>query len=159
MFVQNAPRLAVSQIGTAPPDPPRANSTWSRSASLRELMHLWSEAFREVGVRAGQTLLTDEVITERSRYLNARRTFGALFPANVVPIVNENDAMAGARTRSTAPARAGWVRVREHLEGAGVEAEPGWSPRPGQRTGRPGTDPAILPELSSRDRTGTETPG
>jgi glutamate 5-kinase len=60
-----------------------------------ELMHCWSEALREEGLRAGQILLTDEVVTERARYLNARRTFGALFRASVVPVVNENDALAG----------------------------------------------------------------
>lgn len=59
------------------------------------LMHEWSEALGGVGLRAGQILLTDEVVTERARYLNARRTFGALFRADVVPIVNENDALAG----------------------------------------------------------------
>jgi glutamate 5-kinase len=60
-----------------------------------ELMRQWGDALAEVGLRAGQILLTDEVVTDRRRYLNARRTFGALFRGEVVPVVNENDSLAG----------------------------------------------------------------
>jgi glutamate 5-kinase len=60
-----------------------------------ELMRHWSEALGEEGLQVGQILLTDEVVTDRARYLNARRTFGALFRAGVVAVVNENDVLAG----------------------------------------------------------------
>lgn len=60
-----------------------------------ELMRQWSDALGRVGLRAGQILVTSEVVRERARYLEARRTLGALFRSDVVPIVNENDALSG----------------------------------------------------------------
>jgi len=42
----------------------------------------------------GQVLLTQEDITRRSHYRNAKQTFEALLQFGVLPIVNENDAVA-----------------------------------------------------------------
>jgi glutamate 5-kinase len=42
----------------------------------------------------GQVLLTQEDITRRSRYRNAKQTFESLLQLGVLPIVNENDAVA-----------------------------------------------------------------
>ncbi|MGA1329679.1 MAG: glutamate 5-kinase, partial [Candidatus Nanopelagicales bacterium] len=41
----------------------------------------------------GQVLLTQEDITRRSHYRNAKQTFDALLQHGVLPIVNENDAV------------------------------------------------------------------
>ena len=42
----------------------------------------------------GQVLLTQEDITRRSRYRNAKQTFESLLQLGVLPIVNENDVVA-----------------------------------------------------------------
>ena len=58
------------------------------------LMALWSEAFGEVGLDVAQILLTNDCLTDRRRYVAARRALGTLLDAGVVPIVNENDTVS-----------------------------------------------------------------
>ena len=58
------------------------------------LMHLWEQYFDIFGIVVAQVLLTGEDIQDRHRYLNVRDTFEKLLPAGIVPIVNENDAVA-----------------------------------------------------------------
>ncbi len=59
-----------------------------------ELMHLYSRAFAQRGVLAGQVLLTQEDLANRSRFRNAKQTLLTLLHGGVVPIVNENDTVA-----------------------------------------------------------------
>ena len=47
----------------------------------------------------GQVLLTQEDITRRSNYRNAKQTFEALLQLKVLPIVNENDVVATAELK------------------------------------------------------------
>ena len=58
------------------------------------LMLLWERFFDIYGVRVGQILLTRADVENRQRYLNARDTFSALLEHRIVPVVNENDAVA-----------------------------------------------------------------
>ena len=58
------------------------------------LIHLYQKIFAEYGKNVGQLLLTASDINERSRYLNGRNTCFALFNVGVIPIINENDAIA-----------------------------------------------------------------
>jgi glutamate 5-kinase len=58
------------------------------------LMWHWEQAFGTHGVRVAQVLLTQEDISHRGRYLNARNTFLTLLGCGVLPIVNENDTVA-----------------------------------------------------------------
>lgn len=58
------------------------------------LMHLYDQAFEFHGITCAQVLLTREDLAERQRYLNARNTLVGLCQRGVVPIVNENDAVA-----------------------------------------------------------------
>ena len=58
------------------------------------LIHLYQKIFAEYGKNVGQLLLTASDINERNRYLNGRNTCFALFNAGVIPIINENDAIA-----------------------------------------------------------------
>ncbi len=58
------------------------------------LMRLWEQYFELYGMIAAQVLLTREDIEDRQRYLNVRDTFAALLQGGIVPIVNENDAVA-----------------------------------------------------------------
>ncbi len=58
------------------------------------LMHLWEQYFELYDLIVAQILLTREDIEDRHRYLNVRDTFESLLQHGIVPIVNENDAVA-----------------------------------------------------------------
>lgn len=57
------------------------------------LLHMYQKIFSEYGKITGQILLTRNDISDRKRFINARNTFNALLGLNVIPIVNENDAV------------------------------------------------------------------
>ncbi len=63
------------------------------------LMHAWRNAFAEVGAAVGQVLLAPLDFSHRGQYLHARGTLEALQSLDVVPIVNENDAVADEEIR------------------------------------------------------------
>ncbi len=58
------------------------------------LMQVWEQLFEIYGIQVGQILLTRSDIEGRSRYLHARDTLDALLGQKVIPIINENDAVA-----------------------------------------------------------------
>jgi glutamate 5-kinase len=58
------------------------------------LMHTYDKLFTARGRVAGQTLLTRRDLADRGGYLNARNTLLGLLELGVVPIINENDAVA-----------------------------------------------------------------
>jgi glutamate 5-kinase len=58
------------------------------------IMHLYDQIFEFHGITSAQVLLTRDDIAERQRYLNARNTLLGLCERGVVPVVNENDAVA-----------------------------------------------------------------
>ena len=58
------------------------------------LMQRYTELFRERGILVGQVLPTVDDVTRQSTYANALRTLGTLLRMGVVPIINENDAVA-----------------------------------------------------------------
>ncbi|KAL2164047.1 hypothetical protein VTH06DRAFT_3261 [Thermothelomyces fergusii] len=58
------------------------------------LMSLWDSLFTHLMQPIAQILLTRNDIADRSRYLNAQRTFNELLDMGVIPIVNENDTLA-----------------------------------------------------------------
>ncbi len=63
------------------------------------LMGVWSEAFARHGLHAGQVLLAPLDFVHRSQYLHARQTLTRLLDLGVVPVVNENDAVADEEIR------------------------------------------------------------
>ncbi len=78
---------------------PRLPSTLSAKQMLAavgqsRLMYMWESFFDIYGVTVGQILLTRADMEQRRRFLNARDTFHALLEHRIVPIVNENDAVA-----------------------------------------------------------------
>lgn len=58
------------------------------------LMHLYDQFFEFHAITSAQVLLTRADLSERGRYLNARDTLLGLCSRGVVPVVNENDAVA-----------------------------------------------------------------
>lgn len=63
------------------------------------LMHLYEQLFDIYGVRVAQALLTRDDLRDRRRYLNARNTLLTCIEHGIVPIINENDAVATAEIR------------------------------------------------------------
>jgi glutamate 5-kinase len=58
------------------------------------LMHIYGQLFEIYDVPVAQALLTRADLRDRVRYLNARGTLLACLEAGVLPIINENDAVA-----------------------------------------------------------------
>lgn len=63
------------------------------------LMQTWEHFFDIYGVSVGQVLLTRADVMDRRRYLNARDALNALLDYRIVPVVNENDAVATEEIR------------------------------------------------------------
>ena len=63
------------------------------------LMRVWSDALGRHGLVAGQVLLAPLDFGERRQYLHARSTLLRLLELGVVPVVNENDAVADDEIR------------------------------------------------------------
>jgi glutamate 5-kinase len=85
--------------GLAPlelPRRPRDLATQQAAASVGQglLLARYTQAFARHGLTVGQVLLTVDDVTRRTHYRNAYRTFARLLEMGVVPVVNENDAVA-----------------------------------------------------------------
>lgn len=58
------------------------------------LLHIYEKFFSEYSQIVAQILLTKDDITNKTRYNNAKNSFNELLRHGVIPIVNENDAIA-----------------------------------------------------------------
>lgn len=58
------------------------------------LMHMYDKLFAEYGKVSAQILITKEDMDHNTRLINAKNTFTSLLKNKVIPIVNENDAIA-----------------------------------------------------------------
>ena len=63
------------------------------------LMHHWDTALATHSLVSGQVLLTPNDFFDRRQYLHARATLQRLLELGVVPVINENDAIAGDEIR------------------------------------------------------------
>lgn len=63
------------------------------------LMHLYEQYFEIYGLLVSQALLTRQDFDDRRRYLNARNTLLHSLEYGIVPIINENDAVATSEVR------------------------------------------------------------
>ena len=63
------------------------------------LMRLWQDGLEPHGLLAGQVLLAPLDFVHRTQYLHARGTLRHLLDLGVVPVVNENDAVADEEIR------------------------------------------------------------
>ncbi|MES1930396.1 glutamate 5-kinase [Salinisphaera dokdonensis CL-ES53] len=75
---------------------PSSLSAVQAAASVGQagLVEAYSHCFDAHGLRTAQVLLTHDDVADRRRYLNARSTLMTLLGMGVIPIVNENDAIA-----------------------------------------------------------------
>jgi glutamate 5-kinase len=63
------------------------------------LLGHWYRALGEVGLIGGQVLLAPHDFVDRNQYLHARQTLELLLDLGVVPVINENDAVADDEIR------------------------------------------------------------
>lgn len=59
-----------------------------------KLIQVWEQLFSLYSIHTGQMLLTRADLEDRERFLNARDLLLALLEQGIVPVVNENDAVA-----------------------------------------------------------------
>lgn len=63
------------------------------------LIQFWEQLFSIYSIHIGQMLLTRADMEDRERFLNARDTLRALLDNGIVPVINENDAVATAEIK------------------------------------------------------------
>jgi glutamate 5-kinase len=90
--------------GLAPltlPSRPRDLATQQAAASVGQmlLVERYAASFARSGLLVGQVLLTADDMVRRAHYRNANRTLERLLSLGVVPVVNENDAVATEEIR------------------------------------------------------------
>ena len=75
---------------------PKALHELQAAASVGQmgLVQSFESNFQVHGLHAAQVLLTHDDLSDRKRYLNARSTLMSLLDYKVVPVINENDAVA-----------------------------------------------------------------
>ena len=75
---------------------PKDLATQQASASVGQMLLVarYAASFERYGLTVGQVLLTADDMIRRAHYRNASRNFERLLDLGVVPIVNENDAVA-----------------------------------------------------------------
>ncbi|MCP4358821.1 MAG: glutamate 5-kinase [Chloroflexi bacterium] len=71
-----------------------ANKQMLAAVGQSRLMQMYERYFNIYGIHVGQMLLTRADVQNRRRYLNARDMLLALLEHRIVPIINENDAVA-----------------------------------------------------------------
>lgn len=63
------------------------------------LMLIWERLFEIYDIHVGQILLTRADVNNRNRFLNARDTIQTLLSHGIIPVINENDAVATAEIK------------------------------------------------------------
>ncbi|MFD2179415.1 glutamate 5-kinase [Veronia pacifica] len=71
-----------------------ANKQMLAAVGQSSLIQAWENLFGIYNIHIGQMLLTRADLHDRERYLNARDMLHALLDNGIVPVVNENDAVA-----------------------------------------------------------------
>jgi len=84
--------VAAAGMGTRPTDAVTLQALSAVGQS--RLMRCYDDAFAAAGLLSGQVLLSPGDFFERQQYLHARSTLDRLLSMGVVPVINENDAVA-----------------------------------------------------------------
>jgi glutamate 5-kinase len=88
---------ALGRTGGRPSDPAVLQAV--SAVGQQRLMRAWQDGLGAEGLLAGQVLLAPLDFGHRRQYLHARSTLQHLFGLGVVPVVNENDAVADEEIR------------------------------------------------------------
>ncbi len=101
VVTSGAVALGRSVIGCPRPDRQKNLPTLQALAGIGQslLMEYYENELNYYGLHSAQILLTRADLEDRARFSNARRTVEALLEMGVVPIVNENDAVANDQIR------------------------------------------------------------
>lgn len=83
-----------AQLGFPNLQPTLSHKQMLAAVGQTRLMQLWERYFEIYGIPVGQILLTRADVQDRRRYLNGRDTLLALLEHHIIPIINENDAVA-----------------------------------------------------------------
>lgn len=88
--------VAIGRERLGFPDLPPTLASKQMLAAIGQsrLMGMWEQFFDIYNIKVGQILLTRADTENRQRFLNARDTIAALLAYRIVPIINENDAVA-----------------------------------------------------------------
>ena len=88
-------------LGLSAENRPRDAVTLQAASAVGQsrLMGLYDDALAQSGLTAGQVLLAPRDFMIRQQYLYARGTLGRLLELGVVPVINENDAIADDEIR------------------------------------------------------------
>jgi len=86
--------MVKMDIKPGPVKPTLARKQALAALGQPHLMRYYEDVFNSLGVKCAQVLLTLEDLSNRKRYVKARRTFEQLFELGAIPVVNENDTVA-----------------------------------------------------------------
>ena len=84
--------MKILELNRRPKDLPTLQA--AAAVGQSNLMRTYERLFREQGFAVGQILLTADIVLKPERFKNARNTLHSLFSFGVIPIINENDAVA-----------------------------------------------------------------
>ena len=74
--------------------PTIANKQMLAAVGQGQLVREWENLFKIYGLHVGQMLLTRADFGDKSRFINARDTLHTLLHHRIIPLINENDAVA-----------------------------------------------------------------
>ncbi len=83
-----------ARLGFPQLPPTVANKQMLAAVGQSRLMLAWERFFEIYGIHVGQILLTHGDVESRHRFLNAQDTLRTLIEHRIIPIINENDAVA-----------------------------------------------------------------
>jgi len=101
LVTSGAIAAGLPALGYTNGDRPRDAVTLQAASAVGQtrLMRVYESALADHGLVSGQVLLAPLDFTIRQQYLHARATLGRLLDLGVVPVVNENDAIADDEIR------------------------------------------------------------
>jgi glutamate 5-kinase len=88
-----------AHLGHPPLAPTLTNKQMLAAVGQTQLIRVWQDLFNLYDLHVGQMLLTRADLEDRERYLNARDTLRTLLDHRIIPIINENDAVATAEIK------------------------------------------------------------
>ncbi|WP_237466451.1 glutamate 5-kinase [Vibrio stylophorae] len=96
VIVVTSAAIAAGREHLGYPELPKTVASKQMLAAVGQsrLIHVWEELFAIYGYHVGQMLLTRADLDDRGRYLNARDTLMTLLEHDIIPVINENDAVA-----------------------------------------------------------------